>query len=194
MRNHIKRCLKVLAFLIIMAVFCVAIIYDITRNATDSNGGGLIETAEKRYIRTTKVNVVGNQKIWQIKIPKIELVAPIMEDTTQDVLTKAVGHFRESNKWKGNVAFAAHNRGYVYNFFQKIKDLEKGDIIIYSTNEGKRIYRVVVNTVIRETDWSYIEDTQDNRITLITCEADRREYRRCVQGIEDTREYSKFII
>ena len=40
------------------------------------------------------------------------------------------------------------------------------------------------NKVIKDTDWSYLEATDDNRITLITCEENRENYRRCIQAIE----------
>lgn len=122
--------------------------------------------------------------VWRIKIPKLNLDAPITEGTSQEVLSRAVGHFEQTDKWKGNVALAGHNRGYSCNFFQDIKSLKKGDRIIYSTENGIREYKVVVNIVIKETDWTYIQNTKDNRITLITCEAGKYEYRRCIQAVE----------
>ena len=82
------------------------------------------------------------------------------------------------------MCLAAHNRGYLCNFFQKIKNLKIGDEIIYCTKEGKRVYKVQTNRIILETDWSYIEQTKDNRITLITCEENRPEYRRCIQAVQ----------
>ena len=39
-------------------------------------------------------------------------------------------------------------------------------------------------TVIKDTDWSYLTETANNRITLITCVENEPEYRRCVQTIE----------
>ena len=48
----------------------------------------------------------------------------------------------------------------------------------------KKIYKIQTNKVIKDTDWSYLEATDDNRITLITCEENRENYRRCVQAIE----------
>ena len=84
----------------------------------------------------------------------------------------------------GNVALAGHNRGYRCNFFQEIKNLKNGDILIYSTEKGQRKYKVSLNKVIKETDWTYIQNTKDNRLTLITCEMNKKEYRRCVQAVE----------
>ena len=121
---------------------------------------------------------------WRIKIPTIKVDAKICEGVTNDVIAKTVGHFEESSKWNGNVALAAHNRGYNCNFFENIKNLSKGDIIIYSTQEGIRKYKVNINKIIKETDWTYIQNTKDNRITLITCEENKREYRRCIQAVE----------
>ena len=124
------------------------------------------------------------ENIWRIEIPKIGLIAPIKSGTTQEILATAVGHFNESQKWNGNVALAGHNRGYNCNFFQNIKKLKKGDKIIYYTENGKREYSVEMNEIIYQTDWRYIEDTIDNRITLITCVENMYEYRRCVQAKE----------
>ncbi len=121
---------------------------------------------------------------WRLQIPKLNLNAHIEEGTTGDVLLRAVGHFEDTNQWNGNVCLAGHNRGYQCNFFQKIKTLNLGDEIIYCTKQGKKVYQVQTNKIILETDWSYLKDTKDNRITLITCEENRREYRRCIQAVQ----------
>lgn len=121
---------------------------------------------------------------WRIKIPKINIDAPIKKGTTQDILATAVGHFENTAIWNGNVPLAGHNRGYNCNFFQNIKYLENGDEIIYCTEKGERKYKVVTNKIIKQTDWSYISETTDNRVTLITCVENMFEYRRCVQAVE----------
>jgi LPXTG-site transpeptidase (sortase) family protein len=48
------------------------------------------------------------------------------------------------------------------------------------------IHKYVVEKIeiINETDWSFLETTKDNRITLITCVEDMPELRRCIQAIE----------
>ena len=129
-------------------------------------------------------NLKINQSKWIIEIPKINLLAPIKEGTSQEVLADAVGHFEESEKYEGNVALAGHNRGYNCDFFGEIKKLKNGDKIIYYTDEGKTEYEVVLNKIIQQNDWTYIENTEDNRITLITCIENMYEYRRCIQAVE----------
>ena len=51
-----------------------------------------------------------NLELWQVEIPKINLIAPIAQDTTQEVMEKYVGHFAKTAFWKGNIGLAAHNR------------------------------------------------------------------------------------
>ena len=38
--------------------------------------------------------------------------------------------------------------------------------------------------IIENTDWTYLEDTEENTITLITCVENEPKYRRCIQGEE----------
>lgn len=135
---------------------------------------------------STQRQVVKDNKSnkWRIQIPKLNLDVHIMEGTSSNILLQAVGHFDQTSKWQGNIGLAAHNRGYECNFFQKIKNLKLGDEIIYTVSNGKKVYKVQTNKVILETDWSYLNKTKDNRITLITCEENRPGYRRCVQAIE----------
>ncbi len=125
---------------------------------------------------------------WRIEIPRIELNANIAEGTTEEILDDYVGHFEENSKFDGNVGLAAHNRGYNVNYFEKIKELETGDEIIYKYDGNIRKYIVKTRQIIKETDWSYLENTEDNRITLITCVEDMPEYRRCIQAIEKKEE------
>jgi len=121
---------------------------------------------------------------WRIFISKINLDAPILEGTDKEILRRGVGHFTSTSKWNGNVVLAAHNRGYKYNFFQEIKRLEAGDIIVYQTEQGKRTYEVSRKEKIKETDLSCLENTKENKLTLITCVENLPEYRLCIQAKE----------
>lgn len=121
---------------------------------------------------------------WYVQIGKIELKAPIQEGTTKEILEDYVGHFEESPKNIGNVCLAAHNRGYKHNYFSRIKELKEGDEITYRYKDIERTYIVTKHEIIKNTDWSNLEDTEENIITLITCVENEPEYRRCIQGIE----------
>ena len=154
-------------------------------SSLNSNSNNYYTSNSKEQESNSQIQAIKNSK-WRVEIPKIGINAPIKSGTTQDVLATAVGHFPETNKWNGNVALAGNNRGYNCNFFQKIKKLKVGDSIFYHTEKGVREYKVVVNKIIYQTDWTYIQDTEDNRITLITCVENMFEYRRCVQAVEVT--------
>ena len=78
-----------------------------------------------------------------------------------------------------------HNRGAKYTI-GSIKDLEIGDTITYTTIYGTRTYEVILVKTISNSDWSYLQATADNRITLTTCLANQPEKRICVQAVQIT--------
>ncbi len=129
-------------------------------------------------------NYLEENEAWYIQIDKIELKAPIQEGTTQQIMEDFVGHFEESSKDFGNVCLAAHNRGYKNNYFSRIKELQEGDEIRYKYKNIEKTYIVTKHEIIENTDWSNLEKTEENKITLITCVENEPEYRRCIQGIE----------
>ena len=124
-----------------------------------------------------------NKYAWALKIPKIDLYAEIAEGTDSQTLNKYIGHFEESKKESGNICLAAHNRGYDVNYFSRVKELEIGDEIYYFINENEYKYKIDEILVIYETDWTVIENTEEDRITLITCIENREAYRLCVRGV-----------
>lgn len=97
-----------------------------------------------------------------------------------------VGHFENTTKSSGNIGLAAHNRGYKNNYFENLKKISKGAKIIYKYRDYIKTYIVETHEIIKDTDWSFLENTEDNRITLITCVENEPEYRRCIQAIEET--------
>lgn len=126
-----------------------------------------------------------NADKWLIEIPVISLTANIEEGTSNEIMDRSVGHFEDTAKLIGNVGLAAHNRGYKVNYFENLKKLKEGDEIFYTYKGTKKKYRVNKLIVIKDTNWSYLENTEDtNVITLITCVENEPEYRRCIQGIE----------
>ena len=121
---------------------------------------------------------------WYLEIPKINLKADIEEGTTKEIMENYIGHFEETSKNIGNVGLAAHNRGYKNNYFKNLKTLKEGDSIFYTYQGITKEYLVTEHVIIKDTDWSYLENTEENIITLITCVENEPEYRRCIQGKE----------
>lgn len=125
-----------------------------------------------------------NKENWQIEIPKINLIAPIAEGTSVNIMNKYVGHFEETPKSNGNIGLAAHNRGYEVNYFNNLKLLSKGDLIIYTYNGEISKYTVNEIGIIKDTDWSKLQESKQDKLTLITCLENKPEYRRYVQAIK----------
>lgn len=150
-------------------------------NITEENKN---EQEENLIQETKEIQETQETSKWSLEIPSIDLNAPIAEGTTKEIMDEFIGHFEETVKINGNVGLIAHNRGYKNNYFANIKTLQKGDIIIYYYNGEKIEYQVETVTIIKDTDWSYLEETQENTITLITCVENQPEYRRCIQGKE----------
>ena len=151
---------------------------DTKENEKDTQNFGLTEEEKNRNERIEKAQ-------WKITIPKISLKAEISEGTSKEIMDKFVGHFEETTKTSGNVGLAAHNRGYAVNYFANIKQLVEGDEIIYKYYEFEETYIVTENKIIKDTDWEPLEDTEKDKITLITCVENEPEYRRCVQATKE---------
>ena len=124
---------------------------------------------------------------WELEIPKINLKATIAQGTTDEILNKYIGHFVESEVLEGNIALAAHNRGYDVNYFSRLKELEIGDEVIYYYRNEIKKYIVYSKEIIKDTNFEVIENNEnkDNILTLITCVENMPELRRCIKCIEE---------
>ena len=162
----------------------IFIIFQIIINQNKINIGNITNIMEEKNIQIPITKIEENSDNWEIEIPKIQLKAKIKEGTSKEILEEYVGHFENTQKENGNIGLAGHNRGYKNNYFQKLKQLQKGDEIRYKYKECEKIYEVEKCRIIKDTDWDYLENTEENRLTLITCVENQPEYRRCVQAVE----------
>ena len=121
--------------------------------------------------------------IGTLSIPKLGINVKVWEGETTTSMAKGVAHYSSTSGWAGNVGLCGHNRGARYNI-GTIKDLKQGDIITYTTVYGTRTYEVVMVKTIANNDWSYLQGTADNRITITTCLANQPAKRICVQAVE----------
>ena len=119
------------------------------------------------------------------KIPFLDFNMKVWEGETKESMKKGLGHYSSTSAWDGNIGVCGHNRGAKYTI-GSIKDLKIGDTITYTTIYGTRTYEVVLVKTISNSDWSYLQATADNRITLTTCLANQPEKRICVQAVQIT--------
>ncbi len=142
------------------------------------------DKVEVNLEKSNSINNLKNSDEWKLEIPKISLCAKISEGTTSKVMDKYIGHFIETSKDNGNVGLAAHNRGYKVNYFSNLKKLENGDLVIYTYKGKSQKYTVTSKEIIKDTDWSKLENSKVNKLTMITCVENKPEYRLCVQATE----------
>ena len=109
---------------------------------------------------------------------------PVKDGADLETIKTAIGHFAETPLWNGNVGFCAHNRDYKYDF-RNLKNIEKGDTVVYETRFGTRTYVVNEIEAIAETDWTdLLEENERNTVTMITCIEDKPTQRLMVQAVE----------
>lgn len=120
--------------------------------------------------------------IAKLSIPDLDLSVKVYEGTTNSMLSKGVGHFKETSIWDGNVCLASHNRG-KGAYFSDIHELDLGAVIKLTTKLGTRKYEVYSIEKISVDDTSALQNTGDNIITLITCVKNKSDYYRwCVRA------------
>lgn len=132
---------------------------------------------------STKDMVRSDGSIGTLKIPSLGINMKVWEGETDSSMSKGVAHYSSTTGWDGNIGLCGHNRGTKYAI-GSIKDLKTGDVITYTTVYGTRTYEVSYVDTISSTDWSRLQATADNRITITTCLANQPSKRVVVQAIE----------
>lgn len=189
MNKHIKR-LLITSFVLIFIIIAIISTYFITKYFTDK---AIINKVTEIYSDDNvqdRLNNEENELLLQIdgetvlgviEIEKIGFEGLVYEGTSLSTLAKGVGHFENSPYLDGNVCLAAHNTN---KFWAKLHTLHSGDKITYHSFLGTKVYYVVSVNEISEDDWSSLENTNDNFLTLITCVKGKRNQRLCVQALE----------
>jgi sortase A len=128
-------------------------------------------------VATTKVTPKANPKPSQkmlglIEIKKIKVNLPIVEGVESSNLKAGIGHIPSSAGLGqlGNSALAGH-RSYTFgNFFNRLDELQIGDIITITTKKSKYTYTIYEKLVVLPENVSVLKSTKDESIiTLITC-------------------------
>lgn len=124
--------------------------------------GGEDDTAEKYDL----ASVIG-----LLKIPKISLEEAIREGSTNSVLSSALGHMEGTALPgdEGNCCIAGH-RNYTFGkYFNRLNEMEIGDLIEIETYDADYTYEVYDIFVVEPTELSVLDEIEGNNLTLITC-------------------------
>jgi sortase A len=131
----------------------------------------------------TKPSYYDDGSVGFLSIPAINTYVQVYEGETAANLKLGAAHFENTSSWQGNIGLAGHNRG-AHDFFRGVKDIMIGDRITYETMYGTRTYTVYLKEQISDTDFSYLNWSQENIITLITCVIDTPSRRWVIQARE----------
>lgn len=181
-----RRCVSIITLIIAVIIFIQTNFLTIMILSLRNNSVGIALNSNEQMVENIKqqMNYEKMEDNWKIIIPKIDISGTIKEGTSGEVINNYVGHFIETPKDNGNIGLIAASAGYKENYFENLKDLDVGDVIVYIKDDIKKEYKVITNVVISQKDWSYLSSTKDNRLTLITGIVEEPEYRRCVQAVE----------
>ncbi len=175
-------------FIVLILIVAIGFLFSYDKKVIEQekqNTSEQLDNTEDVEKEVTEDDGFEEDLIGSLKIEKINLNGTVKEGSTNEILRDYIGHIEETAKYDGNVGLAAHNRGNKYSYFARINELEPGDEIVYTTKYGERKYIVDTKKEILETDWSNLEGTSDNRITLITCIKNKVNQRLCVQAVQE---------
>jgi sortase A len=102
-----------------------------------------------------------------LKIPRLHIVAPVMEGIGDVALNVGVGHIPGTARpgEPGNLGLAGHRDG----FFRGLKDIAKGDTIEVVTKGKTDLYAVDAVTIVKPADVSVLRSSATPSVTLVTC-------------------------
>lgn len=189
MNKGIKICLIVIPLVVLTIIISVFLVQKYKIFSANKKADETIVVGDNKEIqelgKLEQKEIKHNDSIGTLTIPDILLDnAPIKESVELSTLSEAIGHFTSTSLYSGNVGLASHNGGGKGDYFKNLNKVKKGSEIYYQTDFGVRRYIVKTIAIIDETDWSYLQETEDNRITLITCVKGQKSKRLCVQALE----------
>ena len=180
--NKKNKIIIILSILVVIILGIVLLLNYNKNNKVKENDNSEISQNVNDNEDTKKYEI---KDLGTIECEKIELNAPIKETIELDILSTAVGHFEDTALYNGNVCLAGHNsgtnkQGEDIGFFKRLNELEEGDIITYHHAFGEYIYKVSEIKEIEETDFSVLEPSTTDKLTLITCVKGQKKLRLCV--------------
>ncbi|MBP3595922.1 MAG: class D sortase [Clostridia bacterium] len=180
---------KILKY-VVMVTICVILLmltlaFKPHMEEKNNDNGKQNKTVEEQVTEVMSITEEDKNVIGYLSIEKIGLEkAPIADGTENKIINNYVGHFKETAYFDGNVCLCSHNRGSKAAYFGELKNLSNGDEITYITKYETKKYEVQEIKKIEETDFSVLEQTEENKITLITCVENQKNLRLCVIGVE----------
>ena len=105
-----------------------------------------------------------------LKIPKLGVEKAVVQGVSLGLLKKGPGHYPTTPMpgQPGNAAIAGHRTTYGAPFF-RLNELDPGDEILVTTRQGRFRYEVAETRIVRPNETSVLGESDDNRLTITTC-------------------------
>ena len=102
-----------------------------------------------------------------LTISELNIQVPVFNGADDHVLDRGAGRIKGMGKMDGigNLGISAHRD----SFFRALKDIEPGDEVLVQTTRGVDRYAVSDIRIVDKHDHSVLEETDDKRLTLVTC-------------------------
>jgi sortase A len=102
-----------------------------------------------------------------LRVPKIHLLVPVFDGTSDLVLNRGVGRIAGTALpgQPGNLGLAGHRDG----FFRGLRNVGRGDTLELVTGNGTAVYRVDRIEIVSPDDVSVLRPRQAPSLTLVTC-------------------------
>ncbi len=105
--------------------------------------------------------------IGRLEIPRLRLSVIVTEGDSQRILRRAAGHVPGTSLpgEPGNMGITGHRD----TFFRPLRNIQRDDLITFTTLQGEYRYRVVSTRVVTPNNVAVLDSTGGEILTLITC-------------------------
>lgn len=134
-----------------------------TESIEESTSQSALIDKPKLYLRRPDIG----EKIGTVTLESLDLSWPIFEGTDEAQLSRGVGHYSKSvlPGMDDNTILSGHRN----TVFNRLGELERGDLILVRTQAGVFSYRVDGFRVVSRSDQTVIMPSDTGTLTLTTC-------------------------
>lgn len=121
-----------------------------------------------------------------VAINDINIKAPVLEGTDNEILSKATGHFPGTGEvGSGNYCIAGHSSTIYKEYFNHLKNAKIGmEIDLYDKEKNCYTYTITEMFIVEPNEIWVLNDFGDDRVTIITCTDDGTQ-RQVVVGMKN---------
>jgi sortase A len=119
--------------------------------------------------------------IGRIQVKRLGIALPILKGTTSSNLLVGAATMRSDQKMgSGNYALAGHHMRRENLLFGPLMHVKIGDEVVITNLTSDYVYRVSNRKIVSENEGSVALQTNDKRITLVTCDKPTRTPNRLI--------------